>query len=161
MIIPHKSLILGTTLALALAVWTPFQFAAEPGDGTTMMGGKTLEKCEGMQEMQQKMMDDCKAEDAKLVVQMAAMNRASPDKKADLMAAVLTTMAQQQITKDARRQDMQTQMMRHLMWHLAMGKESVAACPMMRDMTMSPDLKPSPEMDNLAGKKDVKDPAAK
>ena len=155
----RQALILASTLTLALAVWLPAQaVAADMGNGAGMMGGKTLDRCEEMKGERQKMMDDCKAEDAKLTDQLEAMNKATPDNKMNLMAAVITTMGEQQISMDARRSKMDAMMMRHVMWHMLMGKDTIATCPMMQDM---PGMKNPDEMKDMKGMKDGSDDKAK
>ena len=52
----------------------------------------------------------------------------------DLMAAVLTHMVEQRITMDARKAKMEEEMMKHMMQHMQMGKESMSQCPMMKGM---------------------------
>src|ERR1019366_5506461 len=76
------------------------------------------------------MKEDMKAQDAQLTEQLADMNRAPKDKKVGLMASALTGMVQQRITMDARKAKMEDEMMQHM----KMGKESMAQCPMMKDM---------------------------
>ena len=62
------------------------------------------------------------------------MNRAPKDKKVGLMATALTGMVQQRITMDARKAQMEDAMMKHMMQHMQMGKESMSQCPMMKSM---------------------------
>lgn len=46
-------------LVLALAIWSPAPArSAEPAEGTMMMGGKMMERCQAMKEQKQKMMKD-------------------------------------------------------------------------------------------------------
>src|SRR5450756_2565220 len=79
-------------------------------------------------------MDDMKVQDAQLTEQLADMNRAPEDKKMGLMAAVITHMVEQRIAMDARKAKMEEEMMKHMMQHMQMGKESMSQCPMMKDM---------------------------
>jgi ethanolamine utilization protein EutQ (cupin superfamily) len=80
------------------------------------------------------MKEDMKAQDSELTKQIAKMNRAPKDKKMNLMAAVITHMVEQRIAMDARKAKMEEEMMQHMMKHMQMGKESMAQCPMMKDM---------------------------
>ena len=51
-----------------------------------------------------------------------------------LMAAVITRMVEQQTATHVRMAKMQEDMMKHMMQHMQMGKESMAQCPMMKSM---------------------------
>ena len=97
-----------------------------------MMKVKTMERCQEMMEQRQKMMEDIKAQDAQLTEQVAEMNSAPEDKKMSLMAAVITHMVEQRIAMDARKAKMEEEMMKHMMEHMQMGKESMSQCPMMK-----------------------------
>jgi hypothetical protein len=146
-------------LALALAIWTPAQSqSAEPAEGKMMMGdkmmadstnaatpddmsqpppmtkAKMMAACQKMKEQKQKMKEDMMAQGAQLTEQIAKMNRAPADQKQDLMAAILTRMEAQKLTMDARKAKMEEAMMQHMMQHMQMGKDSMAQCPMMKDM---------------------------
>ena len=133
----HTNLIIRSSLALALAlaIWSPVHArSAEPAEGKMMTEAKIMERCQAMKEQKEKMIADMKAQDAELTVQVAKMNSAPEDKKMGLMAAVLTHMVEQRITMDARKAKMEEEMMKHMMQHMQMGKESMAQCPMMKDM---------------------------
>jgi hypothetical protein len=122
-------------LALALAVWCPVQArSAEPAEGKTIMETKMMERCQAMKEKKEKMMADIKAQDAELTVQVAKMNSAPADKKMDLMAGILTQMAERRIAMDARKAKMEEEMIQHMMQHLQMGRQSISHCPMMKTM---------------------------
>lgn len=126
---------LSLALALALATWSPVQAqSAEPAKGGNMTKAKMMEHCQEMKEQKQKMKEDMKAQDAQLTEQLTAMNRAPEDRKTGLMAAVLTHMVEQRITMDARKAKVEEEMMKHMMQHMQMGKESMSQCPMMKDM---------------------------
>jgi hypothetical protein len=43
-------------------------------------------------------------------------------------------MVEQRITMDARKAKMEEEMMKHMMQHMQMGKESMSQCPMMKGM---------------------------
>ncbi len=93
-----------------------------------------MERCQKMKEQKQKMIADMKAQDAELTEAVAKMNRAPEDKKMSLMAAVITRMVEQQTAMHPRMAKMQEEMMKHMMQHMQMGKESMAQCPMMKEM---------------------------
>ena len=133
----NTKLLIGSSLALALAltIWSPVQLRSEePAEGKKMMEGKMMERCQAMKEQKQKMKEDMKAHDAELTERLTEMNSAPEDKKVGLMAAVITHMVEQRITMDARKAKMEEEMMKHMMQHMQMGKESMAQCPMMKGM---------------------------
>jgi hypothetical protein len=107
---------------------------AGPAGGKMMIDGKMMEHCQAMKEQKQKMKDDMKAQDAELTEQLSQMNSAPEDKKIGLMAAVFTKMVEQRITMDGRKAKMEEEMMKHMMQHMQMGKESMSQCPMMKGM---------------------------
>ncbi len=122
-------------LALALAVWSPAQAqSAEPAKAGNMTKAKMMEHCQEMKEQKQKLKEDGKAQDDRLTGQLSEMNRAPEDKKMGLMATVLTNMVEQRITMDARKAKMEEAMMKHMMEHMQIGKESMSQCPMMKGM---------------------------
>ena len=123
-------------LALALAIWVPVQArSAEPAVGKMMMTETNMmERCQAMKEQKEKMMADMKAQDAELTVQVAKMNSAPENKKLDLMAAVVTQMVEQRTAMNVRKAKMDEEMMKHMMQHMQMGKESMSQCPMMKGM---------------------------
>jgi len=122
-------------LALALAILSPVQArSAAPAEGEMMMEGKMMERCQELMEQKQKMKEDAKAQDVELTEHVAKMNSAPEDKKMSLMAAVLTHMVEQRIAMDARKAKMEEEMMKHMMQHMQMGKESMSQCPMMKNM---------------------------
>jgi hypothetical protein len=93
-----------------------------------------MERCQEMKEQKQKLKEDMKAQDAQLTEQLANMNRAPADKQTGLMAGVLTNMVEQRIAMDARKAQMEEAMMKHMMQHMQMGKESMSQCPMMKSI---------------------------
>ncbi len=99
-----------------------------------MTEAKMMEQCQEMKEQKAKMKADMKVHDAQLTERLTAMNRAPQDKKTDLMAAVVTHIVEQRIAMDARKAKMEEEMMKHMMQHMQMGKESMAKCPMMKGM---------------------------
>jgi hypothetical protein len=125
----------GLTLALALVFWSPVQAQpTEPAKGKMMMEGQMKERCQEMKAKKEKMMAEMKAQDAELTAQVARMNSAPENEKSALMAALITQLAEQRVTMDARRAKMEEEMMKHMMQHMQMGKESMAQCPMMKGM---------------------------
>jgi uncharacterized protein HemX len=134
-LVTRSSLALALALAIVLAIWSPVQSqSAEPVEGKMMMDGKMMERCQAMKEQKHKMMEDMKAQDAELTEQVAKMNSAPEDKKMSLMAAVITRMVEQQAAMHARMAKMQEDMMKHMMQHMQMGKDSMSQCPMMKGM---------------------------
>ena len=126
-------------LALVLAIWSPAQAqSSEPEEGKSLTKAAMMERCQEMKRQKQNMKEDIEAQDAQLTQQLAEMNRAPEDKKMGLMAAVLTRMVEQRIAMDARRAKMEEEMMKHMMQHMQMGKESMSQCPMMKDMDEKP-----------------------
>lgn len=122
-------------LVLALAIWSPAPArSAEPAEGTMMMGGKMMERCQAMKDQKQKMMEDMKAQDAELTKQVAKMNSVPEGQKMSLMAAVVTRMVEQRTAMNLRKAKMQEEMMQHMMQHMQMGRKSMSQCPMMKGM---------------------------
>lgn len=105
-----------------------------PAKGGGMMDSKMMEGCQEMKAQKESMKADMKAQDARLTEQLAKMNGAPEKKKMDLMAAAMTQMVEQRITMDARKAKMEEAMMKHMMQHMQMGKESMSQCPMMKGM---------------------------
>ena len=54
---------------------------------------------------------------------------------------IVTRMGDQRMTRDAGAAKMEAEMMKHMMEHMQMGKESMAKCPMMKDMSDMKDMK--------------------
>ena len=133
----HTNLLIRSSLALALAlaIWSPVPArSAESAEGEKMTEAKMMEQCQEMKAQKAKMKADMKAHDAQLTEQLAKMNRAPQDKKTDLLAAAVTHTVEQRIAMDARKAKMEEEMMKHIMQHMQMGKESMAKCPMMKGM---------------------------
>ena len=112
-----------------------------------MTEAEMMARCKEMMEQKQKMKDNMAAENARLTEQVTEMNSAPKDKKIGLMAAVLTHMVEQRIAMDARKAKMDDEMMKHMMQHMQMGKESMAQCPMMKDMKGMKGMK---DMDDIS-----------
>ena len=103
-----------------------------------------MKQCQEMKEKKQSMKEDSAAQDRELTEQISKMNRAPEDQKMGLMAAVITHMVEQRITMDARKAKMEEEMMKHMMQHMQMGKESMAQCPMMKGVKDMKDMDESP-----------------
>jgi hypothetical protein len=139
----HASL----ALALAVALWSPFQVrSAEPADGKMMMGGNTMSetstmpRAEAMQKQRAKIMADMKVQDAQLAGLIYEMNHASADKKLELMAAIVTRMAAQRTDMNARMETMHEAMVTDIQ----MEQGNTSSDPMMQgtDTNSTVDGKP-------------------
>jgi len=106
--------------------------------GTEEAKGKMMEGCQEMKAAKQRLKQDTQTQNDALVEQLAAMNRAPGSAKMGLMAAVVTKMAEQRMTMDARKAKMEEEMMKHMMQHMQMGKESMSQCSMMKEMGDKP-----------------------
>ncbi len=98
-----------------------------------MMSGKMMEGCKEMMAEKKKMMEEMKAQDVQLTEQVAQMNSAPNDQKINLMAAVITRVVEQRTAMNMQMEKMHGKMMKHMMQHMQMGKESMAQCSMMKD----------------------------
>ena len=148
----------GFAFALAFAVWLPGTAQGQdearpmkPMNGaehhkmdnpakTSAKGDDMMDNCKAMMEKKQAMAEKMKTQDAQLSEQVAKMNSAPPDEKTGLMADVVTKLVQQRMARDEVKAKMEEAMMKHMMQHMKMGKESMAKCPMMKGMDeKSPD----------------------
>jgi hypothetical protein len=100
-----------------------------------MAEAKMMARCMEMKNQKQKMMADMKAQDAELIRQVAMMNSAPKKEKVTMIAAIITSMVEQQTAMHARMEKMHGDMMQHMMQHMQMGKDSMAKCPMMKEMS--------------------------
>jgi hypothetical protein len=75
-----------------------------------------------------------KAADQRLDDLVGKMNAASGTDKADATAAVVNEMVTQRRTMRDGMMKMQQGMMAHMMGHMQAGKDSMAMCPMMKQM---------------------------
>jgi len=124
---PNFLLRAGLVLGIALAMWLPGQLrSADPADG------KMMEQCRVMKEQKQKLQSDIDSQSIQLADRIERMNRAPREEKVELLAAVVTDMAEQQTSMNARKAKMGEDMMSHMMQHMQMGKDSMAQCPMMQ-----------------------------
>ncbi len=91
-------------------------------------------KCQAMMADQEKMMTEMKEADQRLDDLVSKMNAASGTEKADATAAVVNEMVTQRRTMRDGMMKMQHGMMAHMMEHMQAGKDSMAMCPMMKQM---------------------------
>jgi len=91
-------------------------------------------KCQAMMAEAEKLRTEIKAADERLDGLVAKMNAASGTEKADATAAVVNEMVTQRRALRDGMMKMQHGMMGHMMEHMQAGKESMAACPMMKHM---------------------------
>lgn len=90
-----------------------------------------MEDCKAMKQQKQTMADEMKAQSAALTEHVARMNAASKEKKTEVMAEVVTHMVNQQNAMHARKAKMEEGMMKHMMKHMQLGKDSMGRCQMM------------------------------
>ena len=122
-------------LAFTLAIWVPAQSASsEPADQKPMTEERMKGCCGAMKTHMGKMKAEVKAQDDELTTHVAKMNAAPDDKKVDLMAGVITHMAQERIVMNAHMDQLHMAMRQHIMQHMSISKESIAGCPMMKGM---------------------------
>jgi len=91
-------------------------------------------RCQAMMADQEKMMAEVKAADLRLDDLVGKMNAASGMEKAAATAAVVNEMVTQRRAMRDGMMKMQHQMMAHMMAHVQAGKDSMAMCPMMKQM---------------------------
>ena len=96
--------------------------------------GKMMDHCKKMMEQKEKMGAEIKAQDAGLTEEIAKMNKAPQPEKLELMAALLTHLVEQRSAMNVKKARMEEGMMKHMMGHMQMGKESMSDCPMMKGM---------------------------
>ena len=105
-----------------------------PAVETTKSVSGMAAKEQAMMAEQAKMMADMQAADARLNGLVATMNNASGTDKVTATATVVTEMATQRRTMRDGMMKMEQDMMRHMMEHMQAGKDSMANCPMMKQM---------------------------
>jgi hypothetical protein len=91
-------------------------------------------KCHAMMAEREKMMTDMKAADQRLDDLVAKMNAASGMEKMAATATVVTELVTQRRTMRDGMAKTQQGMMGHMMEHMQAGKDSMAMCPMMKQM---------------------------
>ncbi|MDP3720377.1 MAG: hypothetical protein Q8T13_21655 [Acidobacteriota bacterium] len=96
-------------------------------------------KDHAMMAEREKMMADMKAADQRLTDLVTRMNSASGAEQTTAIAAAVTEMVAQSRSMREGMMKMQQGMMPHMMEHMQEGKDSMAMCPMMKQMgTMKP-----------------------
>ena len=104
--------------AAMIAVWTPASsWSAEPTEGK-----------------ETKMQAEMRAQDTEFTAAVTTMNSAAPDNKLDLVASLVTRLVEQLTAMHVQNAKMEEKMMKHMMGHMEMGKESMSKCPMMKGM---------------------------
>jgi len=91
-------------------------------------------KCQAMMAEREQVMTDMKAADQRLDDLVAKMNAASGMQQMAATATVVTELATQRRTMRDGMMKMQHEMMGHMMAHMQAGKDSMAMCPMMKQM---------------------------
>ena len=120
--------------APGIAAQTPQEHqhpAADKGKPASSMAAKD----HAMMAEREKMMADMKVADQRLSELVASMNSASGMEKPTATAAVVTEMVAQNRTMHVGMMKMQQDMMTHMMEHMQEGKDSMAMCPMMKQMS--------------------------
>ena len=91
-------------------------------------------KCQAMMADHEKLMKEIKAADQRLDDLVTKMNAASGTEKVDATAAVVNEMVTQRRTMRDGMMKVEGGMMGHMMEHMQAGKDSMAVCPMMKQM---------------------------
>lgn len=134
---------LASAVAISALTWTAPVAAQQPDQKDHHPAGDQkaeMPKQEAhMMQMRQKMMGDMKAMDGKLDTLVTKMNAATGQAKVDVMAELVTVMAQQRAMMRDGMMQMQGEMMGHMMQHMSGGmspdmKTMMAECPMMKQM---------------------------
>jgi len=112
----------------------PKQAATSKATPQSGMAAGMAAKCQAMMADQGKMMAEMKDADQRLDNLVAKMNVASGAEKANATAAVVNEMVNQRRTMRDGMMKMQHGMMAHMMEHMQTGKDSMAMCPMMKQM---------------------------
>jgi hypothetical protein len=112
----------------------PPQAATAKAKPQSDMAADMAAKCEAMRAAQQKMMAETKVADQRLDDLVGRMNAASGMDKAEATAAVVNEMVTQRRTMRDGMMKMQHEMMAHMSEHMHAGKDSMAMCPMMKQM---------------------------
>ena len=91
-------------------------------------------KCQAMMAERETMMTDMKAADQRLDDLVATMNTASGMEKMAATATVVAEMVTERRTMRDGMMKMQQDMMGHMLQHMQAGKDSMAMCPMLKQM---------------------------
>ncbi len=120
-------------LVFGLAAWSsPLGrvYAAEPNKGKETP--KVAERCHHFRAMREKMLERMKANDAELQKMVAKMNKAPENKKVDMMAAIVTKMAEQRHKMLERMEAMNARMLQRYNRYQEMSKKGASAQPMLK-----------------------------
>jgi CO dehydrogenase/acetyl-CoA synthase epsilon subunit len=117
----------------ALAAQTPHDPQHATTDKAKPASDMTA-KCQAMMAEREQMMAGMKAADQRLDDLVVKMNAASGMEKMTATAAVVTEMVSDRRTMRDGTMKMQHDMMAHMMEHMQAGKDSMAMCPMMKQM---------------------------
>ena len=132
------AILAGCAAVVALAV--PVVVAQAPQEhktaatATTKAKAAMTAKCQAMMAEHEKMMAETKAADQRLDALVATMNAASGTAKADATSAVVSEQVTQRRTMRDGMMKMHHDGMGHMMEHMQAGKDSMAMCPMMKQM---------------------------
>lgn len=129
------AVVMSAAPGLAAQMHNPRHAATEKAKAASSMAAKD----HIMMAEREKMMADMKAADQRLTDLVARMNSTSDIDKTTATAAVVTEMVAQNRTMREHMMKMQQSMMPHMMEHMQEGKDSMAMCPMMKQMG---DIKP-------------------
>ena len=98
------------------------------------MGADMSARCQAMMADHEKMMAELKAADERLDALVSKMNAAPGTEKAVPTAAVVNEMVTQRRTMRDGMMKMEHGQMGHMMEHMQAGKDTMATCPMMKQM---------------------------
>lgn len=121
------------TVALDAGAQTPAAHQHPAADAAKPASGMAA-KDHAMMAEREKMMAEMKTADQRLDTLVVAMNTASAKTQAAATAVVVTEIVAQRRAMQAGMMKMQDGMMAHMMAHMQDGKDSMAACPMMKPM---------------------------
>ena len=116
-----------------LAAQTPAEHQHPTPDKAKPASGMAA-KDHAMMAEREKMMADMKAADQQLDALVVKMNAASGMEKTAATANVVNEIVAQRRTMRDGMMKMQDGMMSHMMEHMQAGKDSMASCPMMKQM---------------------------
>ena len=122
--------VISMTPGLVAQAHDPQHAAADKAKPATGMAAKD----HAMMAERDKMMAAMKVADQRLDSLVAAMNTASGMAQTTATATVVTEMVAQSRTMREGMMKMQQSMMPHMMEHMQEGKDSMASCPMMKQM---------------------------
>lgn len=130
-------LVLWSSLALALtvALWSPAQTPTAGAENAQPMTEEKMKGCcATMKTHIGKVKAEVKTQDDELTKHVAKMNSAPAEQKMEIMAAVVTHMAEDRIVLNEHTDILNIALRQHLMQHMSMSKESITGCSMMKGM---------------------------